>query len=54
MPHKIPHIGKALDLSLQASCPLDLHADNRISTKGATMEVTLEKLGIMNSYIRRA
>ena len=45
-------IQKAVWAEACASRPLVLHADNGSPMKGATMKVTLEKLGIIASYSR--
>ena len=48
IPARSPFDAKAACISR----PLVLHADNGSPMKGATMKVTLEKLGIMASYSR--
>ena len=45
-------IQKAVWAEARISRPLVLHADNGSPMKGATMKVTLEKLGILASYSR--
>ncbi len=45
-------VEKAVWAEARIARPLVLHADNGSPMKGATMKVTLEKLGIMASYSR--
>ena len=50
--HAATLIEEACHAERLGSCPLVLHADNGGPMKGATMQATLERLGVVTSYSR--